>query len=67
MHSALQIANEIIRRGAAETPRLFHPNAIAKAGLPLPWLDAGLYGRPLIKEDVRRGNTAQSFLICIKA
>lgn len=54
MHSALQIANEIIRRGAAETPpRYFTPMQLLKlVYLCHGWM-LGLYGRPLIKEDVQ--------------
>jgi uncharacterized phage-associated protein len=54
MHSALLIANEIIRRGAAESPpRYFTPMQLLKlVYLCHGWM-LGLYGRPLIKEDVQ--------------
>lgn len=54
MHPALQIANEIIRRGAAETPpRHFTPMQLLKlVYLCHGWM-LGLYSRPLIQEDVQ--------------
>jgi len=54
MHSALQIANEIIRKGAAEVPpRYFTPMQLLKlVYLCHGWM-LGLYGRPLIKEDIQ--------------
>lgn len=54
MHSALQIANEIIKRGAAAVPpRYFTPMQLLKmVYLCHGWM-LGLYSKPLIKEDVQ--------------
>lgn len=53
MHSSLQIANEIIRRGAqANPPRYFTPMQILKlVYLCHGWM-LGLYRRPLIRDNV---------------